>query len=117
MHVLHTYHWHMWNNVVIMDQSVTIWYLLIKKNCELYCPLECKSILLEFSATTSNFPSKEYGELLKNFDIMKNNLGSSSISFDEITKNILALNIYFNDLEYTQMKRMRKMILLIWWLM
>ena len=80
----------------------------IKKNCELYCPLECNSILLEFSATTSNFPSKEYGELLKNFDIMKKNLGSSSINFDEITKNSLALNIYFNDLEYTQIEETEK---------
>ena len=39
---------------------------------------------------------------------MKKNLGSSSINFDEITKNSLALNIYFNDLEYTQIEETEK---------
>ena len=67
------------------------------------CPLECNSVELDISLSTSEFPSQKYAEYLIKMDKIKSHSNKSHYLLDvnQIKRNVLALNIFYSDLEYT----------------
>ena len=77
----------------------------IKADCEPRCPLECETSELDSYVTTSSFPSSDYAQIIKNFATVKQHYDDGyQITQDDLSLNVLALNVYFNDLEYTQIE-------------
>jgi len=79
----------------------------IQQACESRCPLECESTELEIYQSSSSFPSSDYFNIIKNFEVVKNNYDQDvikNLTIEDLQIAVLALNIYFNDLAYTQIE-------------
>ena len=65
-----------------------------------YCPLECESIRFKITKSENNYPSESYGNDLLKIDKIKSLFANrSDVSNDELRKNILAVNVYYEYLE------------------
>jgi hypothetical protein len=81
-----------------------------QEECTSFCPLECETNKLDFAVSTSRFPNPQYAnEILIYLDVI-----DKSFTIDNTTdiqylleKNTLAINVYYNDLEYTQVEEER----------
>jgi acid-sensing ion channel 2/acid-sensing ion channel 1 len=74
-------------------------------NCN--CPLECSSVKYELITSSSTYPSENYAKLLLNNSRVTDKF-KESVDFDLLKKSILSLNIYFDDLQYTEMNQIKK---------
>ena len=78
---------------------------IIKEECDPWCPLECESVELQTYVSSSSFPSLEYSNIIKHFRSVESHFDSNAtIDQSKLSLNTLALNIYFNDLEFTQVE-------------
>lgn len=72
----------------------------MNEQCSEYCPLECECQIYSSTISTSNFPTKKYADLLFSNDvIIVRHLGTG-----EILTDLIAFDMYFNELEYTLSK-------------
>jgi hypothetical protein len=77
--------------------TMRVYYDLQFENCN--CPLECHSIAYTFAISLSEFPTYEYAEFY-----IKNIFGDfphEDELNDYVSKTLLSLNIYYDDLKYT----------------
>ena len=79
------------------------------KNCTKYCPLECQFRYYGLKAFTNNYPTEVYAKAL----IEETNLTSrfkhkANLTFEKIKNSILSLNIYYDELKYTQIDEIIK---------
>jgi len=75
----------------------------IEKNCIPHCPLECKSIQLSASVTSSKYPNENYFEVLKNNKILQEGVFKSS-NWSHIKNSILKVNINYESLSYNYIR-------------
>lgn len=68
----------------------------IANECKDACPLECNTIDYEVSSSSLSYPSSYYQNLLANNSIIK----SSGISYDNIPKAVLRLNVFYDTPQY-----------------
>jgi hypothetical protein len=71
----------------------------VEKNCIPHCPLECKSIQLSTSLSSSQYPIENYFELLKNDKILQETVFKSG-NWSFIKNSILKININYESLSY-----------------
>ena len=77
----------------------------LKDKCDSMCPLECESNELSTEVSTSSFPTEDYANIIKNFAVLRNAFASpNDINQEVLAQNTLAFNVFFNDLEYTQIE-------------
>ena len=62
-----------------------------------YCKNECESEAYGFSPSYNEYPSEQYGNFLLRLNKIKAN---NITSFDQLKRNVLSLNIYYDDLQY-----------------
>ena len=77
----------------------------LKKKCSLSCPLECGSVLYDYSASVLDFPSVAYYKALKGEFEQRNGYAPS---FEEMKQGSYALSIYYTQLEYTEISELVK---------
>ena len=71
--------------------------------CPNECPAECSSISYGYSTSFSQYPAKPYGNLLlQDSKIVDRFDDPTTPSYDKLKENILAVNIYFDSLESTE---------------
>ena len=78
-----------------------------RNKCDTQCPLECDSVTYELKATSLDFPTEQYYETLK-----INSKEPFELSYEEYKKSHLSLNIYYPNVEYTEISEMPKMTLI-----
>ena len=70
--------------------------------CQDYCPLECDSSAVTSITSYAGFPTNLYGKVLLHKDVVISHYANvTNISKIDIKKDILAVNIYFNNFAYT----------------
>lgn len=70
---------------------------MIKEKCLPKCPIQCDSIKYTLSTSSSTYPTAYYKDLLANHSIIK----SSGVSYSDIDKSVLRVNVFYKDLKYT----------------
>jgi hypothetical protein len=78
----------------------------ISNFCIQYCPLECYSINYEIKTTFSNYPTYNYAlnSLMTN-PIITSKFQNETLTYDLISKSVLSLNVYYDQLSYTQISK------------
>jgi hypothetical protein len=62
-----------------------------------YCKFECESSFYGYSVSVNEYPSEQYG----NFMLRLNKIKSNNITtLDKLKRNVLSLNIFYDDLNY-----------------
>jgi len=72
----------------------------LSKYCYPFCPLECESIKISTSISSSKYPTNEYFELIKQDPHLKSTLFKRS-NWSYVKESILKVNIYYETLSYT----------------
>jgi hypothetical protein len=82
----------------------------ISNNCIQYCPLECNSTNYQITTAFSNYPSYNYAvnSLITN-PIITSKFQNETITYDLIKQSVLSLNVYYDQLSYTQISREAKL--------
>jgi amiloride-sensitive sodium channel subunit alpha/amiloride-sensitive sodium channel subunit gamma len=75
----------------------------IGKNCIPHCPLECKSIQLSTTVSSSKYPNDNYFEILKNNENLQRGVFKSG-NWSHIKNSILKVNINYESLSYKYIK-------------
>ena len=71
-------------------------------NCFLSCPLECNSVGFGVQMSRGDFPSPNYAEIMLKYAALHPNSIRNFTSYDQIKSSSLAINIYFDDIGFTQ---------------
>ena len=67
------------------------------------CPLECNSVNYDISTSSSDYPSyDEYLRLLNITNLSSNLPNGNATSITELKQSLYNINVYFDDLQYTQ---------------
>ncbi|RNA05870.1 acid-sensing ion channel 4-like [Brachionus plicatilis] len=67
------------------------------------CPLECESVRYKISKSENKYPSESYAKELLETNMIKNLFSNrSNVSFEELSSNILAVNVYYEYPEQTE---------------
>ena len=87
--------------------SLNVWNEFLAKNFKKlyspFCPVECESMTFQVTATFSDYPTKNYAEtyLMNNSKITSKFL-NNSLNYEMIKRSVLSLNVYFEQLSYTE---------------
>jgi hypothetical protein len=85
----------------------------LKKTCEAKCPLECETVFYTTTQSISKYPSRAYGDyLLKDKKILNRFDNQSNLTINDLRETILAINIYIDSYEYTQINEIESQTLL-----
>ena len=93
--------------------SYSIYMKHLTKNgtqfCSKFCPLECESMSFQITTSFTNYPTKQYADkyLINNPNI-KSKFDNDSLNYDMIKKSTLSLNIYYEQLSYTEISQKAK---------
>ncbi|RNA36501.1 acid-sensing ion channel 2 isoform X1 [Brachionus plicatilis] len=90
--------------------AITITQKLLETNFKqknkLFCPLECESIRYKVIKSENNYPSESYGnDLSKTSKIRSLFENRSNISNEELRKNVLAVSVYYEYSEQTEISQ------------
>jgi hypothetical protein len=83
-------------------------------DCKNECPLECSSISYELLATVSEYPTRSYFQYLQKneqFQKLFQITGSEKLTYERAKERIVSLNIYINELAFTEISELKKMTL------
>jgi hypothetical protein len=106
----------LWNRYIsaplVYNCITTKYYEFIGNNlyelCLPECPLECDSIRYDVSVSASTFPNKQTSDgliyIYNGLDFSRNNL-----TFEQYKSNLVAFNVYYEELVYTQISESAKM--------
>ena len=72
--------------------------------CSEYCPLECDSQYFEYKISTNYFPTGSYTNILS----LNPAVAAHLDTYEDLGKNILALNIYYDNLQYSLLSEAQK---------
>ena len=62
-----------------------------------YCKFECQSMTFSHTSSFNEYPSEEYAKFL----LRLNKINSNNVTtFEQLKRNVLSLNIYYDDLQY-----------------
>jgi hypothetical protein len=77
-----------------------------EENCVNDCPLECSSMYYDYSLSSLSFPNQKFVDLLKSDGTFLNeiqmNHNVSLSNLESFQKYFLSLNIFYSNLEYTE---------------
>jgi len=79
-------------------KTMKVYYDLQFEKCD--CPLECQSVSYTFAISLSEFPTYEYARFYAK-KIFGNILYHEDELVGYVSKSLLSLNIYYDDLKYT----------------
>ena len=81
-------------------------------NCMPHCPLECDHLEYQITTTFSQYPTRRFVEndLLVNSPFIKSHLFPANEAYDYalVKESVLSLNVYFDDLSYTEYNQYAK---------
>ena len=78
--------------------------------CQKQCPLECDSQKYDYTISTSGYPSDGYLNVLKTLDTVKGHYNKDfPLTDDQLKRDVLSVNVYFNDFLYVETTHARKM--------
>lgn len=78
----------------------------LKNEIKSSCPLECDSVSFRVSKSENRYPSESYGNFLLKNDRLKSLFENrSNFSSEELGKNILAANLYYEYLKQTEISQ------------
>lgn len=75
----------------------------LSEECDKLCPIECKKIIYSHSFSFTNALSEKY--VRKNYfekPIITSKYANRNVTFDDIKSGLIKLNIYYDDLQYTE---------------
>jgi hypothetical protein len=77
-----------------------------KVTCVELCPVECQSVSYVASASYSDYPSREYYEVLKNNPILMKLNGNTNenLTLEILRESVACVYFYFGELKYTEIK-------------
>ena len=84
---------------------LTKFYQTITEKCR-DCPLECDSVTYGLSTSPAEFPTPSYFKALINNTFFSRKY--SNITTNAIDKSVLAFNVYYSDLRYTEISQLVK---------
>jgi hypothetical protein len=85
----------------------------LKSTCEAKCPLECETVFFTTTQSLSKYPSLAYGDYLLRDEKMLNRFDNqSNLTISDLRDAILALSIYIDSYEYTQINEIQGQTLL-----
>ena len=71
------------------------------KKCNEYCPLECNSIKYSLIPSQIDYPSKGVADIFKRESGIRAKFNNSSnISYEDLERSIVSLNIFYDELGY-----------------
>lgn len=76
----------------------------LSSQCEDSCPTECKRMSYETSIDLSDYPTKDYFDIISkqpNLVQKFTNVRSSTLDFSSFKQSVVMINVYFHDLSYT----------------
>lgn len=77
-----------------------------KEAFKLDCPLECSSVYYDYSISSLSFPNQKFFDILKKEEnylkMVQMNYSLNLSSLETFQKYYLSLNIYYTNLEYTE---------------
>ncbi|CAF0974835.1 unnamed protein product [Brachionus calyciflorus] len=79
----------------------------IKEKCSNHCPLECEKTEYDYSLSFTNFPTDLQAKAIHKSLLKRNS--SKNYTLDEIKKNSLQINIYYDQLMYETIEETSKM--------
>ena len=72
------------------------------KQCSQLCPLECKKNIFSYAISSSGYITEKYAELnYMNNSIITSKYNGSKVTYEDIKSGVVILNIYYDDLSYT----------------
>lgn len=78
----------------------------VEIECNQYCPLECNSVIYEFTSSFSSYPTKSYArKALLNDSIITSKFINETITYDLLKQSVLSLNVYYDKLTYTEITK------------
>jgi len=78
--------------------------------CGRLCPEECEKQSFAVSLSNVNYPTESYARVLMENPIINSKFPSSrNISFEELKRQVLSVDIYYDRLEYTQISQVESM--------
>ncbi len=93
--------------------SARVWKLFLASNfnniCSSVCPLECDSMTYRMSLSFSDYPNKLYSQKLTSNPILTSKFPNNSISYNQIKRSVVSLNVYYNEMSYTLISQQPKM--------
>lgn len=82
----------------------------VKQKCSGECPFECESIKYRLSTNYLNYPTESYANILLSDASIRNKFGenNSKISFERLKRNILSVNVFYDELKYVSFQELEK---------
>lgn len=74
----------------------------INDECKSLCPLECNSIIYDFTISSSSYPNKFL------YDVFSEKGYISNITYEEFKSRAIELNVYYNSLTYAKLSESPK---------
>jgi hypothetical protein len=68
--------------------------------CSSMCPIECESMEIDVTTSSSAFPTRSFYEFYKDNKYFKDKFQNETITYDMLKENILELNIYYDTFKY-----------------
>lgn len=103
-------------NYTIIECIINVYNNLVNGRindvCVPVCPLECDSISYETSTSFSKFPKQLYANELKTHPKIKSKFPPGhQITYDDLSKSMIAFNVFYNDLRYTKISQIPKTVM------
>ena len=77
--------------------------------CNDLCPPGCQSVKYPLTSSQIDYPSKGFADLMKLDPRIQEKFNySSNISYDDLRRSLVSLNIYYDDLGYIRIEEMPK---------
>ena len=77
--------------------------------CNHLCPPECQSFKYSFTSSQIDYPSKGFADLMKLDPRIQEKFNYSlNISYEDLKRSLVSLNIYYDDLGYISIEEMPK---------
>lgn len=85
----------------------------VKARCSAECPLECNQLSYRITSSRSDYPSKVYYDFLVKDPSIARRFGLNAylITYDNMKRSVLGLNIYYQTLNYILIEQDKKMTL------
>lgn len=71
-------------------------------NCFVQCPVECNTVAYNLELSHADFPSPHYAELMLYYASLHQNPTRNFTSYTQLKSSTLAVNVFFDDLTFTQ---------------
>lgn len=78
----------------------------VADECSSYCPLECERTFYGYTTSFQNFPTDSYANLLLKLELANN--PNSTLSLEDLKKNIASVNIFYDNLEYQTIQEQKQ---------